>query len=116
MIMDSCSIILHIAICRTPTSSLDVTATSVAMSPDVRRSAARTALLAYTVVALALIAGFGWLGWRRHRSGDEAPPHDEPTAGDRTRFLGYATALLAGLSFVAVVYVALAVAVIGSCR
>lgn len=74
------------------------------------------ALYAYTAVGLALAAWFGWIGWRRHRAGNEAPPHDEPNGGDRARFLGYATVLLAGLSFVAIVYVAMATVVIGTCR
>lgn len=85
-------------------------------APDAPLGAARTAIFAYTLVALAVIAWFAWRGWRRHRMGDEAPPHDAPTTGDRTRFVGYATVLLAGLSFVAVVYVALSAVVIGTCR
>lgn len=76
----------------------------------------RTALFAYTAVALAAIAWIGWRGWRQHRRGREAPPHDEPTPGDRQRFLGLATALLCGLSFVAVAYVALSAVMIGTCR
>lgn len=77
---------------------------------------ARTALVAYTAVALAAIAWLGWRGWRRHRAGRQAPPHDEATPGDRHRFLGLATALLCGLSFVAVTYSALAILMIGTCR
>ena len=85
-------------------------------APAAPLGGARTAVFAYTVVALAVIAWCGWSGWLRHRGGGEAPPHDEPTTGDRTRFLGYATLLLCGLSFVAVAYVALSVVVIGTCR
>lgn len=77
---------------------------------------ARIALAAYTVVALVAIAGFAWRSWRQHQWGDAELPHDAASAGDRHRFLGFATLLLCGLSFVAVVYVALAMSVIGTCR
>jgi hypothetical protein len=76
----------------------------------------RGTLWAYTAVALALIAWFGWRACRRHRWGHASLPHDDPTAGDRHRFLGFATLLLCGLSFVAVVYTAMAIAFVGSCR
>ena len=61
-------------------------------------------------------ASLGWRGWQRHRAGRQPPPHDEATAGDRHRFLGLATALLCGLSFVAVAYTALGAVMIGTCR
>lgn len=76
----------------------------------------RTVLVAYTVVALLAIALLGWRGLRRHRWGTARLPHDEASAGDRHRFLGFATLLLCGLSFVAVIYMALVIAVIGTCR
>ena len=76
----------------------------------------RVALVAYTAVALAAIAAVGWHSWRQHQWGDAELPHDAPSAGDRHRFLGFATLLLCGLSFVAVVYSALAIALIGTCR
>ena len=85
-------------------------------APAAPLGAARTALFAYTAVALVAIAWQGWRGWRRHRAGRQRPPHDEATLGDRHRFLGQATALLCGLSFVAVVYVALGAVLIGTCR
>lgn len=77
---------------------------------------ARAALFAYTVVALAVIAGVGLRSWRQHQWGDAELPHDAPSAGDRHRFLGFATLLLCGLSFVAVMYSALAIGMIGTCR
>ena len=46
----------------------------------------------------------------------DAPPHDEGTAIDRLRFLALSTRLLAGLSFVAVIFTALPVIVFGDCR
>lgn len=76
----------------------------------------RWAMAAYTVLALALIGYFGWRGLRQHRWGSAHAPHDQPTAADRHRFLGFSTMLLCGLSFVAVIYVAFAVALIGTCR
>ena len=57
----------------------------------------------------------GAAGGRMQRHGDQRPPHDEPTPGDRHRFLGFATLLLCGLSFVAVLYAAFAIAVIDTC-
>ena len=77
---------------------------------------ARTAIAVYTAVALAGIGITGWIGFRRHRYGDAETPHDFDSPEDRHRFLGQATALLCGLSFVAVVYTALGAVVIGSCR
>lgn len=77
---------------------------------------ARTALWSYTALALLAIVLFGWRGLRGHQWGEATLPHDDDTPGDRHRFLGFATLLLCGLSFVAVVYVAMAVAVIGTCR
>lgn len=77
---------------------------------------ARLAIAVYTVAALAAIAAIGWSGQRRHRLEGAPSPHDDDTPQDRHRFLGLATALLAGLSAVATVYSALAVAFFRSCR
>ena len=76
----------------------------------------RIALWSMTVVALAVIAAFGWRAWRHHRWGRETLPHDAASAGDRHRFLGFATLLLCGLGFVAVLYSAMAIVFVGSCR
>lgn len=78
--------------------------------------AARIAIAVYTAVALGGIAIVGWQGYRRHRLGGSDPPHDFDTAEDRHRFLGFATVLLAGLSFVATGYSALAAVFIGTCQ
>ena len=72
-------------------------------------------LWSYTVVALAVIALFGWGALRQHQWGEASLPHDEASAGDRHRFLGFATLLLCGLSFVAVLYSAMAIAIVGGC-
>ena len=77
---------------------------------------ARTALAVYTGVALAAIVAFGWHAWRRHRWGEAELPHDAACAGDRHRFLGFAGFLLCVLSAIAVLYTALAIAAIGTCR
>ena len=76
----------------------------------------RMVLWSYTAIALALIVAFGWRALRQHAWGAAELPHDAPSAGDRHRFLGFATLLLCGLSFVAVVYSAMAIALVGSCR
>ncbi len=87
-----------------------------AAAPAVPLGSARVALVAYTVAALVAIALLGWRGWRQHRWGSAELPHDAASAGDRHRFLGFATLLLCGLSFVAVAYMAIAMSVIGTCR
>ena len=77
---------------------------------------ARVAVAAYTALALGAIGWIGWRGWRRHRLGGEALPHDDDRPEDRTRFLGFATAILSALSAVAVVYAALVAALIRTCH
>jgi hypothetical protein len=70
-----------------------------------------------TVAALAVISGVGRHGYRHSGAGRRATaPHDADTVADRRRFIGWATLLLAGLSFVATVFVALGALVIGTCR
>ena len=71
---------------------------------DNRIDGALLAILVYTALALAGIAIVGWLGHRRHRTGNGDLPHDDDTPEDRTRFLGFATLLLSGLSAVATIY------------
>lgn len=62
------------------------------------------AIIVYTAVALAGILIVGWVGYRRHRLGNGNLPHDDDTPEDRTRFLGFATLLLSGLSGVATMF------------
>ena len=76
----------------------------------------RWAIVAYTVIALAGIAWNGRSGLRRHRFQSESLPHDFDTPGDRHRFLGFATVLLAGLSAVATVFAAFVVLFFDDCR
>ncbi|MFG3452219.1 hypothetical protein [Stutzerimonas stutzeri] len=75
----------------------------------------RLAIGVLTLVALAGIALTGWRGWRKHSFGHATAPHDFDTPADRHRFLGFSTLLLSGLSFVATLFVALSVVIIGSC-
>jgi hypothetical protein len=77
---------------------------------------ARVAIAAYTVVALAGIAIVGKRGWQRHTFDGSETNHDFDSPADRHRFLGFATALLAGLSAVAVIFTALAAFFFGDCR
>jgi hypothetical protein len=84
--------------------------------PDASLGVVPTAIALYTVVSLIGIALIGWRGWKRHRYGDSALPHDLDSPADRHRFLGFATLLLAGLSGIAVLYQALPAVFIGSCR
>ena len=76
----------------------------------------RWAIAIYTVAALIGIAWNGFGGLRRHRFGSESLPHDFDTPGDRHRFLGFATTLLAALSAVAVVFAAMVVVFFEDCR
>jgi len=76
----------------------------------------RWAIAVYTVVALAGITWNGWNGLRKHRFGSESLPHDFDTPGDRHRFLGFATLLLAGLSAIATLFAATVVVFFEDCR
>ncbi|HEX6315907.1 MAG TPA: hypothetical protein VFZ73_13645 [Gemmatimonadaceae bacterium] len=79
--------------------------------------AVRSVIVVYSAVALVAIAIAGWSGLQRHRHGDgTALPHDSDTPGDRHRFLGFATFLLAGLSAVAVFFQTLPAVVFGTCQ
>lgn len=75
----------------------------------------RVAIALYTAVALFITAAIAQRAWRQHRFGHASLPHDDDTPEDRHRFLGFATLLLSGLSFVAIVYSALAAVFIGDC-
>ena len=77
---------------------------------------ARWLIVAYTLVALVGIALNGWDGYRRHRYQREPVPHDADTPEDRHRFLGFATALLAALSAVAVLFAAMVLLYFEDCR
>ena len=76
----------------------------------------RTAVVVFTVAALAGIFVMGWIGYRAHSHGGADLPHDDDTPEDRHRFMGFATLLLSGLSAVAVIYAALVVAFVETCQ
>ena len=79
-------------------------------------TAVRLALGVFTLLALALIVLSAYLAWRQWGFGAGDAPHSEPTDQDRRRFQGFATLLLSGLSFVAVVYVAIPLIFIAGCQ
>ena len=60
-----------------------------------------------TLLALSAILLSAWLAWRQWGFGTGDPPHDDPTRLDRKLFQGFATLLLSGLSFIAVIMTAL---------
>ena len=66
--------------------------------------AVRGAIVVYTLAGLAATAVVAWMGYRRHRTGGASLPHDDDSPEDRHRFIGYATFLLACLSFAAIAY------------
>jgi hypothetical protein len=75
----------------------------------------RIAIAAATVLSLALIVVSAILAWRQWGFGAGDPPHDDPTRQDRLMFQGYATLLLSGLSFVAVIFTALPALFLTAC-
>ena len=75
----------------------------------------RLRIVLYTAAALVGIGLNAWRGFRRHRFGYARTPHDRDTPEDRYRFLGLATLLLASLSAIATIYVAITAAVFGTC-
>ena len=77
---------------------------------------ARTAIVAFTAVALLIIGVIAAIGYRAHALGGEVAPHDADSAEDRHRFLGFAALLIAGLSAVAVMYSAMSAAFIETCQ
>ena len=75
------------------------------LGPNASLAGAHIIVATLTVAALVGIALVGWSGYRRQGYRGEIAPHDDDTPEDRHRFLGLATALLAGLSAVATIYV-----------
>jgi hypothetical protein len=69
-----------------------------------------------TVIALVIVAASGYIAWAQSVVEGDPPPHHESTDVDRLRFLAVATLLLAGLSFVAIVFTALPALVLEDCR
>lgn len=69
-----------------------------------------------TVVALAIITASGVIAWVQSRTPGDDPPHEQGTDIDRLRFLAMSTLLLAGLSFVAVLFTAAPALMLTDCR
>lgn len=69
-----------------------------------------------TAVALGVVLVSAYVAWAQSRLPGDAPPHDESTHEDRFRFLAVATLLLAGLSFVAIVFTAIPAFYFEDCR
>jgi Kef-type K+ transport system membrane component KefB len=67
----------------------------------------RIVIAVATALSLAMIVLSAGLAWRQWGFGTGDPPHDDPTRRDRLLFQGYATLLLSGLSFVAVIFTAM---------
>jgi hypothetical protein len=67
------------------------------------------------LVAIALIGYAGWIGWQKHNIPGGKPSHDGDNNEDRTRFLGFATVLLAALSAMATAYTSVAALIAGAC-
>ncbi|MCJ8520139.1 phage shock protein PspC (stress-responsive transcriptional regulator) [Pseudorhizobium tarimense] len=79
-------------------------------------NAIRIGLGIFTLMALAMILLSAYLAWRQWGFGSGDPPHSQATDQDRRLFQGFATLLLSGLSFVAVVYVAIPLIFIAGCQ
>lgn len=75
----------------------------------------RMSIALLTVLSLGVIVLSAALAWRQWGFGTGDPPHDAPTREDRLQFQGYATLLLSGLSFVAVIFTALPTLFITEC-
>lgn len=77
----------------------------------------RIVVAAATLVAVVVIAAIGAVGWRLSGGTITADdPLDDATRESRQRFLGNATLLLAWLSLVGVIFVALPALLIEDCR
>lgn len=97
-------------------TSYALTSVICAKAPD-RLDAARFGLAAATVLALAVILWLGlraWRQWDLRNSGDFSNALGE--AEDRHQFLGHAAVLLAIISAIGVIYGALPVLLLDSCR
>ena len=76
----------------------------------------RTGIAIATVIALAIVVASGFVAWAQSQIEGDPPPHQESTDEDRLRFLAVATLLLAGLSFIAIVFTAIPAFVFEDCR
>ena len=71
-------------------------------------AAITTTITTLTAIALIAITALFIHGWRRHGYDLPDQPNDDASPEDRTRFMAFTTMLLAGLSWIATLYVGLA--------
>jgi hypothetical protein len=83
---------------------------------DAPLASARVAIVVYTGVALAAVLVVALRGVRAYRATRPRPRTGSDTREARHQFLGFTLLSLSGLSALALVYEALAVAFIGSCQ
>lgn len=76
----------------------------------------RVVIVAATAVALLIVSASAFVAWAQMGIEGGPPPHDESSLADRHRFLATAKLLLAGLSFVAIVYTAIPAFIFTSCQ
>ncbi len=70
---------------------------------------------AVTLVALALIAGAGWLSWRKWKEAGPRWPGDGNDSVSRGRFMAAGGVLLSGLFFLLVLAQGIATVVLNAC-
>ncbi|TWU62183.1 hypothetical protein V7x_39120 [Crateriforma conspicua] len=70
---------------------------------------------AYTLVALAVIAGVTWLSFKNFRRSDPPVPFNFDAPSERTDFLSFTAFLLSLLSLVATLFTALVFVMVRSC-
>jgi hypothetical protein len=75
--------------------------------------------ISIAVITVLALAGIGWVGLRSWRQWDYLDDydyeHDRAVEEDRHEFLGHAAFLLAGVSFIGVIYVALPAIYVAEC-
>ena len=91
-------------------------AVTCAKTPDASLEGFPLSVLIATIAALLAILASGYIARVQSQTPGDPAPHEQGTDIDRLRFLALSTRLLAGLSFVAVVFTALPVMVFDSCR
>lgn len=69
-----------------------------------------------TAIALIMVLISAYVAWVHARVRGDAPPYHHSTEEDRARFLATAKLLLAGLSFIAIVFTSLPAFMLGDCR
>jgi hypothetical protein len=76
----------------------------------------RPAVIAMTAIALVAIGVFFLRAFRQLNYQLPDQPNDDGTPEDRNRFMSYTTMLLAGMSWIATLFVGVAAVVMGGCQ